>query len=96
MTGPAAALPAQPPAGQRNADPLRQAARELETVFMTQMLEHMNAGLSTAPPFGGGHAETMWRSTLNEHYAKAMAGRGGIGIADAIYRDMLRWQEVRK
>ena len=96
MADPVFALPVTSAAGQRNADPLRRAAKELESVFMTQMLEHMSAGVSTAAPFGGGHAETLWRSTLNEHYAKAMSGRGGIGIADAIYRDMLRWQEVRK
>ena len=96
MADPMAALSARQTISQRNADPLRRAARELESVFMTQMLDHMSAGLSTEAPFGGGHAEKLWRSTLNEHYAKAMAGRGGIGIADAIYRDMLRWQEVRK
>ena len=96
MADPIAALSAPATASQRHADPLRRAARELESVFLTQMLDHMSSGLSSEAPFGGGHAERLWRSTLNEHYAKAMAGRGGIGIADAIYRDMLRWQEVQK
>jgi Rod binding domain-containing protein len=96
MADPAASLSALPAAGWPGADPLRRAARELESVFLTQMLDHMSAGLSSEAPFGGGHAERLWRSSLNEHYAKSMAGRGGIGIADAIYRDMLRWQEGRK
>jgi Rod binding domain-containing protein len=89
----ALAPPAPKPGG---AEPLRRAARELESVFLSQMLEHMSAGLSAEAPFGGGHAEKLWRSSLNEHYARSIAARGGIGISDAIYRDMLRWQEVRK
>ena len=94
--------PAGPPGGaaalanRAGPESLRRAARELETVFLTQMLEHMSAGVGADGPFGGGNAERLWRSSLNEHYAKSMAGRGGIGIADAIYRDLLRWQEVQK
>lgn len=73
----------------------REAAQQFETMFITQMLEQMSTGLKADSNFGGGPAEGIHRSMLNEEYAKQIARRGGIGVADAIYREMLRMQEVK-
>jgi len=77
-------------------DAARQAAEELESVFLNTLLESMFAGVATDGPFGGGHGESVYRSMMNEEYAKAITQNGGVGIADNIYREILTLQEVQK
>lgn len=71
----------------------RRAAEEFEQFFVSQMLEHMFAGISTDGPFGGGNAESIFRSLLNTEYAKIIGRSGGIGVADAVHREILKLQE---
>jgi Rod binding domain-containing protein len=71
----------------------RKAGEEFESMFLGQMLSHMFAGIETNEMFGGGHGETMMRSMLVEEYAKEMSNAGGIGIADAVTREILKVQE---
>jgi len=70
------------------------AAQDFESFVLGQMLQPMFQGLSTDPPFGGGHAEEVWRSFLVNEYGKMMAASGRTGIADAVMRSMLSQQEV--
>ena len=58
------------------------------------MLAPMFEGLETDELFGGGPGEDIYRSILVEEYGKAIARSGGIGIADAVQREILRLQEV--
>ena len=44
--------------------------------------------------FGGGNEETLFRSMMNEEVAKSISRQGGIGIADSVYREIMRQQEV--
>lgn len=69
-------------------------ASEFESMFLTQMLGHMSAGIKSDGPFGGGPGEEMFRSLLNQEYAGMLSKRGGIGIADYVYRQILALQEV--
>ena len=78
------------------ADKARQTAIDFEAFFLSQMLQPMFASIGTEPPFGGGHAETIWRSMMVDEMGKSMAKAGGIGIADSIHREILRLQEVQK
>ena len=71
----------------------RAAAVEFEQFFIAQMLEHMFAGVPTDGPFGGGNGESIFRSLLNTEYAKLIGRAGGVGIADTVYREILRLQE---
>lgn len=71
----------------------RQTAEDFEAVFIAQMLEPMFQGIKTDGPFGGGHSETMFRSMQNEQISKEIARSGGVGIADAVYRQILELQE---
>lgn len=73
--------------------PAREAAEEFEAVFVTSMVETMFSGISTDGPFGGGHSEQMYRSMMNEEYANAIVKAGGIGLADNVYREILKLQE---
>ena len=71
----------------------RAAAEDFEAMVIAQMFSYMTAGIKTDGPFSGGSSEGIYRSMLNEQYGKIIAKRGGIGIADAITREMLRAQE---
>lgn len=72
----------------------RAVAREFEAVFLSQLLEQMSAGIKTDGPFGGGPSEGIYRSFLNTAIADQVARLGGIGIADAVYREILKMQEA--
>jgi len=71
----------------------RAAADSFEEFFIAQMLEHMFSGIPTDGPFGGGNGESIFRSMLNTEYAKNISNAGGIGIADAVLREIIRLQE---
>lgn len=86
-------LGSEGPAQTANAAAARQTAEEFEAVFLSQMLSHMFAGVETGGPFGGGHAESVYRSVMVDEYGKMMARSGGVGIADAVMGEILRIQE---
>jgi Rod binding domain-containing protein len=84
----------RPPAATGDLAAARAAAQEFEAVFIAQMLQPMFAGLSTDGPFGGGRGEEVFRSQLIEQYGKEIAAGGGIGLTDALTREILSLQEV--
>ncbi len=75
---------------------MRKAAVDFEAMFLAEMMAPMFAGLKTDGPFGGGHGEEVFRSLMLEHYGKAIARSGGIGLADSIYRTMIQMQEAKQ
>lgn len=68
--------------------------REFEAMFLSQMLAPMFEGISSDGPFGGGFAEESYRGMLIEEYGKMLSQDGGVGIAEAIQRELLHLQEV--
>ncbi len=83
------------PAAGASIDQLRKVSEEFEAVFVSQMLQPMFANLGAEKPFGGGSSEAMWRSLQVEEYGKAIVKSGGIGVADSVFREMLKMQEVQ-
>ena len=80
--------------GPQTPEQVRATAEEFEAVFLAQMVEQM-MGQTTESAFGGGPGEAAFKSMLNEEYAKVMAKAGGVGLADALAREMLALQEGR-
>jgi flagellar protein FlgJ len=74
---------------------IRKAATDFEAMFLSEMMRPMFEGLKPDGLFGGGHAEEIYRSMMLDHYGKAMARAGGIGLADSVYRTMLKMQEAQ-
>ena len=72
----------------------RETAESFEAVFLSQILKSMSIGLKTDGPFGGGHSEEIFKDVLNEEVAKQITRNGGIGLSDAVYREILKTQEV--
>ncbi len=75
---------------------IQRLAEDFEAVFISQMMAPMFKGLETDELFGGGPGEDIFRSVLIEEYGKSIARAGGIGLSDAIQRDILKLQEVRQ
>ena len=71
---------------------IHKTAQDFEASFLTSMLQTMFKSVSTAPPFGGGEGEDMWKSFLAEAMAKDMTKRGGIGVSKAVEHEMLKLQ----
>jgi Rod binding domain-containing protein len=59
-----------------------------------EMLQPMFDTVDTANGlFGGGAAESQFRSLQVLEMGKQIANNGGIGLADSVYRQMLAMQE---
>ncbi len=68
--------------------PLWEAAQALEASFLARMLS--SAGLGAAPEgFGGGIGEEQFSSLLRDEQARAMAGSGGVGLAESIFKSLV-------
>ena len=103
MTGPIA-LPGAPlpmstatrqttPQQNQEAEALRRAAQEFESVFLSEMLGPMFEGLDTEGLGGGGMGEQMFRPMLVERYAESISRAGGVGIAENVVREFMRMQQ---
>ncbi|WP_418361310.1 rod-binding protein [Sulfitobacter alexandrii] len=64
---------------------LRQAAEQLETTFLAEMLNAAGVGKSR-DHFGGGAGEDQFSSFLLQEQAAAMVRAGGLGLAESLYQ----------
>jgi flagellar protein FlgJ len=88
-------LPSGPPPASADAprvDVLRNTAQEFEAIFLAQVLGTMTQGFSGDDLAGEG--QDVFRDMLNEEIAKLISRSGGIGVADAVLREMLKVQEM--
>jgi len=73
----------------------RKAAEDFAAFFFSQSLESVFANMSTDKMFGGGSGEDVYKSLLTQEYGKIIARTGGLGIADAVQRDIVHLQEIQ-
>lgn len=83
-----------PPAGEQKR--IADAAKDFEAVFIAQMLAPLFSSVETPAIAGGGKAEEFFKSLLQESYAKAMAERGGFGIADHVKSTLIDLQSAKR
>ncbi len=76
----------------READ-AREAAKHFEGMFLSTLLNTMFSKVD-AGIFGGGPSEKIYRSMFVDEVAKSVAQGGGLGIADHIYTEILKTQEI--
>lgn len=74
----------------------KESAREFEAFFVYQMLEHMSDGIEAPDVYGGGSAENMFRSMLNEKMANEVSQTSNLGIAEAVEAQIKRYQEANQ
>ena len=71
---------------------IKKTAQKFESSFLSIMLQQMFEGTETAAPFGGGPGESMFKSFMTDAMANKMTKAGGVGVAPAIEREMLKLQ----
>lgn len=91
ITAPASSLHAAPAASAAPESSARaslhRVAQDFEAAFLAEMLRH--TGLGRMPEgFNGGAGEAAFSGTLVQEYATHIAARGGVGLADQIYRSL--------
>lgn len=73
-----------PPQPDRDAT-LRARAQEMEALFLAEMLGHAGLG-ATSGDFGGGVGEEQFASFLRAEQARAITAKGGIGLAESLFK----------
>lgn len=74
---------------------MRKVAQDFESFFIGQMLQPMFKDVRSEDSIDGSHGEDAWRSMQIDEYGKAIARSGGVGIADMVFREMLKAQEAK-
>jgi len=97
LTGALNAAYAKPSAATQQA--ARQAkawatAQDFEANYMSSMFQDMMTDIDGDGPFGGTTGIGIWRSFLTDALAKSMVQKGGVGIAEQVYRSLLPHQEA--
>lgn len=85
---PGPSRPDAPPQPDRNPTELMEQARALEAAFLAEMLGHAGLGSPSDGAFSGGIGEEQFASFLRQEQAAAMVERGGIGLAEHLFRAM--------
>lgn len=75
-----------PPAPDRNQQLMTQ-AKALEASFLAEMLGQAGLG-APSEEFGGGPGEEQFASFLRQEQARVMVEKGGIGLAEMIFRSL--------
>jgi Rod binding domain-containing protein len=90
----APAIPADSSLSPAQVAKLWQGAQNFEAMALGELLKPMfdTVDLSKSA-FGGGSAEAQWRPMMIDAIGKQMASHGGLGLAQPVFKAMLRAQE---
>jgi len=86
--------------GKMSMEEAKKVAKDFESLFVSQMLEHMMGGDSMGDDlFGNAETDEIYKSMMVDEYSKAIVKSGGIGIAGYIEqglarRELLKSQEI--
>jgi peptidoglycan hydrolase FlgJ len=71
------------------ADPqLRNACVEMESLFINYLLQEMRATVDKSGFLGGGRAEEIFTSLLDEKLSKEISASGGIGLSSMLLEQL--------
>ncbi|MCJ2043910.1 rod-binding protein [Methylobacterium sp. J-078] len=72
----------------------RKASTDFESMFLEQSLDRLAQSEGTDGPLGeNGTGGGVYRSMLTKEYAAQIVKSGGVGIADGVFREMMKMQE---
>jgi flagellar protein FlgJ len=82
----AAALAARTPEARR----AREAARDFEALLLGQLLRTIRSSGAVGGALFTGQGQRIYREMMDDEMGRALAGAGGLGLADLIARDLMR------
>ena len=72
----------------------QKASTDFESMFLEQSLDRLSQSEGTDGPLGeNGTGGGVYRSMLTKEYAGQIVKSGGVGIADQVFREMMKMQE---
>ena len=72
----------------KDEEKLMQSCRELESVFLSKVMETMRASIPRSEFITRSFAEETFESMLYDEYAREISKNGSIGIAEMIYKQL--------
>ena len=87
-----AALPTLPRADQATMAKIKKTSQDFEAAYLSNAISTMFSGVEASEPFGGGEGEAAFKSLLMDAFAKNMTKAGGVGLASAVQKEMLKMQ----
>ena len=72
----------------REAVAAKKVAKEFETMFVGMMLKSMRETVGKDKLTNGGHGEEVYRSLLDQEYAKSLTEHGGVGLSAMLERQL--------
>jgi flagellar protein FlgJ len=85
-----AATAAEPASQERDRLAVKKVARDFESMFVGMMFKSMRETVGKDSLTDGGHGEEIYRSMLDQEYAKASSEGRGIGLAGLIEKELLK------
>ena len=73
---------------------LMSVSRQFESIFIHQLLKSMRSTIQKSGLFDS-HATRMYESMHDQELASLMSEKRSIGLADIVYKDLLRMEEKR-
>lgn len=77
-----------------NPEQIDKAAKDFESLFVSQMLESMFGESLGEEAFGSEDTNEVYKGLMMQEYGKIIAASGGIGIAPYVKSTLLKLQEV--
>lgn len=74
----------------------RKAAREFEGLFVGMMLKSMRETVGKDMLAGKGQSDEIYRSLLDQEYAKAVVEQGGLGLAKMIEAQLIKRPDMKQ
>lgn len=74
----------------RNEKKMREVCHEFEAIFIKQMLDAMRKTVPESGFTGGSLTEDIFEDMLYDEYAKAMSRTANLGIADMMYKQLIK------
>ncbi len=73
----------------------KKVAKDFEALFVGIMIKSMRDTVGKDSMTYGGHGEEVYRSLLDQEYAKAISDNNGLGLAERIEKELLKSLPVK-
>ncbi len=80
----------KPEPSEKNKIAAKKVARDFEAMFVGMMIKSMRDSVGKDSLTNGGHGEEVYRSLLDQEYAKAVSENHSLGLAERIEKELLK------
>jgi peptidoglycan hydrolase FlgJ len=72
---------------------LKKACSDFEALFLARMLKQMRQSIPQNGLLGNGPGKEIYQSLMDQELAKKISQRGGVGLGENLYRQVLQREE---